>query len=231
MVIKMEDNLSVQQLFELFKETRELFKETREQIKETSEQIKDAREQTKESERIFYEQLRESDRMLTEKFRETDERIKKTETLIANLGKELGGLGRSIGNIAEGLSYPSLAKELEEKFKVDVVAPNFEVRKGGEVLEFDVFAYSNSNRNEAFIVEVKTNLSEAALEQLENSVNKFHKFLPDFANKKVYGIVCALKASKKLIHEVHKRGFYFATVKDGFFKLIKQPEDLPVKSF
>ncbi len=182
--------------------------------------------------------LQETERMLKDlflatdkKFQDTDKKFQETDRMITNLGKEIGGLGKSIGNIAEGLSYPSLANELIEKFNVEFVAPNVEKRMGNEVLELDVFAYSNSTKNELFVIEIKTNLNETAIEQLSKSVNKIKKFFPEHKDKKVYGIICAIKASKKLREEVQKKGFYFATVQDGFFKIIEQPKETPVKSF
>lgn len=172
-------------------------------FQETDKQMKELREQSKDTDK---------------RMKETDMRMKETDKQIKELGKQIGGLGNSIGNIAEGLSYPSLANALVNQFKVEFVAPNVEKTKGNDYLELDVFAYSNSVKNEAYIVEIKTQLSESAINQLEKSLNKFKYFFPEHSDKKVYGIVCAIKATKKQIEEVQNRGFYFATVKDGFFK-------------
>jgi len=50
--------------------------------------------------------------------------------MIKKLGTVISGIGNSVGGIAEGLSYPSLASELENHFKVEFVAPNVEKKKG-----------------------------------------------------------------------------------------------------
>jgi len=153
------------------------------------------------------------------KFKETDVKFKETEKMIKNLGKEIGGIGNSIGGIAEGLSYPSLASELETRFKVEFVAPNVEKKKGKSKLELDVLAYSNSTKNEVFIIEIKATLSESAIEQLLKEVEKFRDFFPEHSDKKVYGIMCAIKATDKLKKQVYENGFYFASATDGLFKL------------
>ena len=49
--------------------------------------------------------------------------------MIKKLGTVISGIGNSVGGIAEGLSYPSLASELENHFKVEFVAPNVEKKK------------------------------------------------------------------------------------------------------
>ncbi len=196
--------------------------------------MRESRLKLQETERMLKDLFLATDKKFQDtdkKFQDTDKKFQETDRMITNLGKEIGGLGKSIGNIAEGLSYPSLANELIEKFNVEFVAPNVEKRMGNEVLELDVFAYSNSTKNELYVIEIKTNLNETAIEQLSKSVNKIKKFFPEHKDKKVYGIICAIKASKKLREEVQKKGFYFATVKDGFFKIIEQPKETPVKSF
>lgn len=139
--------------------------------------------------------------------------------MIKNLGKEIGGMGNSICGIAEGLSYPSLASELENRFKVEFVAPNVEKKKGKSKLELDVLAYSNSTKNEVYIIEIKATLSELAIEQLLKEIENFRDFFPEHSDKKVYGIMCAIKAIDKLKKQVYENGLYFASATDGLFKL------------
>ena len=166
-----------------------------------------------------FELIRELFRATDAKFQATDAKFQATEKMIKNLGKEIGGIGNSIGGIAEGLSYPSLASELETRFKVEFVAPNVEKKKGKSKLELDVLAYSNSTKNEVFIIEIKATLSESAIEQLLKEVEKFRDFFPEHSDKKVYGIMCAIKATDKLKKQVYENGFYFASATDGLFKL------------
>jgi hypothetical protein len=184
---KMSNELTFENILELFKETDKKFQESEKRFKE-------------------------SERMLTEKFRKTDKMIK-------NLGKGVGGLGKAIGNITEGLTFPSIAKELKDKFNIELISENVEKNKNNKHIELDIFGYSNSIRNEAFIVEKKTTLQFDAIDQIEKTMVNFRELMPEHAEKKLYGIISAIKASKNLINEVYDHGFYFATVKDGFFKV------------
>jgi hypothetical protein len=224
MRMKMANELTYQQILELFKETDKKFQETNKML---SEKFQESEIRFKESELRF----KESERMLTEKFQETDKKFKetdkmlsekfqKTEKMIKDMGKGVGGLGKAIGNITEGLTFPSIAKELIDKFNVELISENVAKRKKNKHLELDVFGYSNSVRNEAYIVEVKSTLQLDAIEQIEKIMLNFRELMPEHADKKLYGIISAIKATKNLIEEVNKHGFYFATVKDGFFKVV-----------
>lgn len=169
------------------------------------------------------ELIKESNKMLTEKFQETDrmltEKFKETDKIIRNLGKNVGGLGKAIGNITEGLTFPSIAQELIDKFKVEAITENYAKRKKNKHIELDVFGYSNSVKNEAYIVEIKSTLDLDAIHQIEKTMLNFRELMPEHADKKLYGIISAIKAPKNLIEEVNKHGFYFATVKEGLFKV------------
>lgn len=201
----MSNELTYESVLELIKESNrmltEKFQETDRKFQETDKKFK------------------ETDKMLTEKFQATDKKFKKTEKLIRNMGKGVGGLGKAIGNIAEGLAFPSIVKELKDKFKIELISENVEKNKNNKHIELDVFGYSNSVRNEAFIVEIKSTLDLDAIYQIEKTMLNFRELMPEHADKKLYGIISAIKAPKNLIEEVNKHGLYFATVKEGLFKV------------
>lgn len=56
-----------------------------------------------------------------------------------------------------------MAKNIWEKFKIEVISPSVRVSKNGIDAEIDVLAYSNSAINEAYIVEVKSHRREEAI--------------------------------------------------------------------
>ena len=195
----------------------------------------------KESNKMLTEKFQETDKMLTEMFQETDkrfketdkmlsERFKETEKMIKDMGKGVGGLGKAIGNITEGLTFPSIVKELKDKFNVEAITENYAKSKKNKHIELDVFGYSNSVKNEAYIVEIKSTLDLDAIEQIEKAMVNFRELMPEHADKKLYGISSAIKAPKNLIEEVNKHGFYFATVKEGLFK-VEVPKCFKPKAF
>jgi hypothetical protein len=97
-------------------------------------------------------------------------------------------------------------------------------------LELDALAYSNTGRNEAFVVEIKSTLSLSAIDQLKETLEKFREFFPEHRDKKLFGIICAIEDQDKIVEEVLNNGFYFARVRDGFFKIVN-PKGFKAKEY
>ena len=168
----------------LFKETDMKFKETDRQIKETDQQIKDTNKQLKETDL---------------QIKETDLQIKETNKQLKELGRQIGGLGKKFGSFTEGLALPSMTKILRERFKMEVINPSVRVRKAnGMEAEIDVMAYSNSQINEVYVVEVKSHLREEAIMQLNALMGNFRMLFPEHNDKKLFGIIAAVDMSDML---------------------------------
>lgn len=158
---------------------------------------------------------------------ETDRQLRQQ---LKELGKQIGGLGEKFGGFTEGMAFPSMTKILTERFGMEFVTPRVKVKKGSETLELDVFAYANSDRNEAFIVEVKSHLRPEALTQLQNILTRFRRFLPEHQDKKLYGMLAVVDAPDDLRQEALAQGFYMAGIHDQQF-IIETPSDFVPKSW
>ncbi len=132
--------------------------------------------------------------------------------------------------MSEGLIYSSIEKELYSKFKVDTVAPNIKSKKGDDKIEIDALAYSNGKRNEVYIVEIKTMLTESAIEELTKIMEKFPKFFTELSHKKRYGIIVAIKTTPEMKKKVYEAGFLLANVENNIFKL-DTPEGFKPKAW
>ena len=158
---------------------------------------------------------KETDRQL----QETGLQLKETDKQLRELGKQIGGLGEKFGGFTEGLALPSMTKILTEQFGMEVVTPRVKVRKQGQTLELDVFAYANSEQNTAFVVEVKSHLRPEGLDQLRQTLARFRQFLPEHADKKLYGILAVVDAPEELRQEVLASGLYLAGIHEDQFQL------------
>lgn len=163
-------------------------------------------------------------RETAQQMKETDRRMKDTERLIKELGKQIGGLGEKFGSFTEGLALPSMQKILNEQFGMQVVSPSVRATKNGRHMEIDVLAYTNSDKNVAYIVEVKSHLRPEAITQMKTILKDFREFFPEHRDKTVYGILAAVDISEKMREEVLKAGFYVAEIHDNVFRL-DTPED------
>lgn len=180
-------------------------KETDRQLKETDQRISNLRSSQEETDRQLRKQLKA-------------------------LGKQIGGLGAKFGGFTEGMGFPSMTKILTDRFGMEVITPRVKVRKGGESLELAVLAYANSERSEAYVVEVKSHLRADGIEQLLEILHRFRRFFPEHSDKRLYSIPAVVDAPDDLRREALAQGLYLADIHDEQF-IMETPADFVPKSW
>ena len=197
---------------------------------ETDKQLRETDRQLKETDR----QLKETDKRLSKQISATDKQLKETDKQLSKqmkeLGKQIGGLGRKFGSFTEGLALPSMQKILQEKFNMEIISPSVRIHKEGRDMEIDVLAYTNSDVNEVYVVEVKSHLREEGIFQLQKIMDSFRRFFPEHNNKKLYGILAAVDMTTELKEKILSLGFYTARIKEDIFSL-DVPADFTAKSY
>ncbi|MEZ5672469.1 MAG: hypothetical protein R3E08_08825 [Thiotrichaceae bacterium] len=176
------------------------------------------------------EKLRERVASLAVAQKETDKQQNEIDKLLKILAEQIGGLDNKFGSFTEGWAFPSMVKLLREHFKMESVATNYQIKRGGKIMELDVFAHSNGELNTAYIVEVKSHLREEHIEQLLQQLNSLREFLPAHANKKLYGILAGVNIPEQVKQKVLQQGLYLAVIHDEHFKL-QVPKSFQVKAF
>ncbi|MEN9974505.1 MAG: hypothetical protein RLZZ282_511 [Verrucomicrobiota bacterium] len=158
---------------------------------------------------------KETDRQM----KETGLQMKATERQLKELGKQLGGLGNKFGSFTEGLACASIEKVLRDKFQIENIAFRLKVRKAGREQEFDALGYTNGTRNRAIVVEIKSNLTAEALQQMEDIMDSVFTWLPEHGDKGFEGMICYVNGSKNEREAALKRGWHLLHVGDEVFKL------------
>jgi hypothetical protein len=204
--------------------------ELRDLVAKTALTVQKLSEKTEASLDRLSEEIRTLSKETDRKMQETDRKMKETDKKIKELSKQIGGLGNKFGYFTEGLALPSMEKILSKQFKMDYIFPRAKSKILGQELEIDVLAYSNGNRNEVFIVEVKSHLTMREIEQTVKILQKFPHAFPEHAHKKIYGIIAAVDASTEMKQRVLEEGLYFATIHDDHFQL-KTPAYVIPKNF
>lgn len=206
----------------------QLLAEIAEAQKENDRQLRESRqaqqETQQETDRQFRESREEFDRKLKESREEHDRMLRELGQQVKELGGQIGGLGRKFGSFTEGLALPSMDRILRQRFDMETVTPRVRVRKGGEEIEIDVLAYTNGDRNVAYVVEVKSHPREEAIEQMKRLLARFPQFFPEHRDKEVYGILAAVDLSAELRRQILGEGLYVARIEDDVFAL-DVPED------
>ncbi len=232
---------SQQETDRLLRESQQETDRLREQQQETGRML---RESQQETDRLLRESERKSDReaaelrlqlgRLGEKFGSFTEGIRESERKsdreAAELRLQLGRLGEKFGSFTEGMAFPSMKKLLRERFGLTYLAERSTVRKNGRSHEVDVFGYSNTDKNIACIVEVKSRLREESIEQMLRILKDFPEFYPEHRGKQLYGILAAVEVPENLRQRVLREGIYLARIHDETFEL-DVPPDFQPRSF
>lgn len=158
---------------------------------------------------------------------EADKRAAETDRIIRELGKQIGGLNNKFGSFTEGLALPSVQNLLFERFGVEDFMPRRRRRVQGETIELDALGIVNGSRNEAYIVEIKSHLRSDGVEQLLAMMNKFRTIFPEYADKKVFGILVAADASADALRTAHDAGFYVITFQDDIMRFEGEESFVP----
>lgn len=142
-----------------------------------------------------------------------------TDRQIKQVNKQLGELGNKWGSFTEGMAIPSMSKVLYDDFGLQVVLPNAKVRQNGHSLEVDVLAHTNDDRRIVFVVEIKSHLTQAGIDQIKKTIADLPTFFPHLAGHTVYGVISAVHVTDHMRQEVLKEGLYLAQISDETFKL------------
>jgi hypothetical protein len=194
-------------------------RETDRIVKETTLQMKETDRKMQETDR----QMKETDR----KMKETALQMKETDRKLKELGKQIGGLGNKFGAFAEGLAFSSIERILRTEFGMEAVTPRFSVVRGAESQEYDVLAYSNGETNQGMIVEVKSSLDLATVQQMKRKMDSLFRWMPEHRNKEFQGMVAYVDGSAAARQAVLAQGWHLVHVGEELFEMKTPPGFVP----
>jgi hypothetical protein len=159
-------------------------------------------EAQKETERRFQETER--------RFQETERRFQETERLLKQqnqqLNEQLGRLGNRLGEFVEWQVRPAVVKLFQARgIDVHEFYPEVSVQRGGEGLEIDLLVV---NRTEAVLVEVKSKLSQADVDEHLERLAKFKRLMPRYGDVRAMGAVAALVVPDEVARYAYRRGLF-----------------------
>jgi hypothetical protein len=139
----------------------------------------------------------------------------KTDKQIKDLNKVRGEYFMDRAEYTEMIMAPSVREMLLEEYGYQYFDRNLESTSlDNKSIQIDAIAWSNSERNELVIIEIKTKLKEKHIEDHKKRINYFDEYFPKFVGLKKIGMIVALEAKEELIKKVNDAGFYFASFKD-----------------
>jgi len=118
----------------------------------------------------------------------------------------LGNLGNRLGEFVEGLVKPALVRLFQARgIAIREVHPDVEVDRGDEGIEIDLLVVNGS---EAVLVEVKSKLTQADVDEHLERLGKFKRMLPRYADVQALGAVAAMVVPKEVARYAYRRGLF-----------------------
>ncbi len=166
-------------------------------------------EAQKETERLF----QETDRRFLETDRrsqEADQRLEATQRLIKqqnqHLNEQLGKLGNRLGEFVEWQVRPAVVRLFQERgIAVHEFHEGVSVQRGGEGIEIDLLVV---NTTDAVVVEVKSKLTEAHVNEHLERLNKFKRLMPRYADVRAMGAVAGMVVPDSVARYAYRQGLF-----------------------
>ena len=156
------------------------------------------------------------------KFKETNKKFKETDKKF----KELSALFTSQwGKLVESLVEGDLVNLLNQRgIQVESTLQRRKGNLDGENFEFDIIAV---NSHEIVIVEVKTTLRVDDVDYFHKKVWKAKRYMPEYADKKIYGGVAFITADGASDRMAEKLGFFVIRATGNSSSIINQKDFKP----
>ncbi|GAB3721649.1 hypothetical protein [Spirosoma lituiforme] len=154
---------------------------------------------------------------LTQK--ELSQSQKETDRITKQNAKLIGDIGNKFGSFTEGMAFPSMEKVLRKQFGMTTITTNYKTEYGPDTLEIDVLGMANGEVNTVVLVEVKSHLKDRDIDQLLKSLDRFRRFHPEYAHKKLFGILACVQGAKEVRDKAMASGLYVASIHDEVFEL------------
>ena len=152
---------------------------------------------------------KETDRKFQEtdrKFQETARQIEATDRQIKQISKKIGDLGNRLGEFVEGLVKPALVRLFQARgIAVHEVYPDVSVDRHNEGIQIDLLVV---NDTEAVLVEVKSKLAQADVDEHLERLAKFKRMLPRYADVRALGAVAAMVVPPEVARYAYRQGLF-----------------------
>ena len=172
-----------------------LFREVAESQKETDRKFQDTDRKFQDTDRKF----QKTDRLMKEQAQAADRRMKQ-------LNDQLGKLGNRLGEFVEGLVKPAVVRLFQARgIAVHEVYPDVDVDRGEEGIQIDLLVVNDA---EAILVEVKSKLAMADVNEHLERLGTFKRMLPRYADVRALGAVAAMVVPRDVARYAYRQGLY-----------------------
>ena len=202
----MAEELTYQQIMQMFAETDRRMREGFEELKEGDKRLQKGHERLQAG----HERLQKEYERLQKGLEELKEGDKQLQRNIDKMSKEINRLRNLFesqwSRLIEALVDGKLVELLIERgINVTHTATNVEGKYQSRQYEFDILAVNGS---EVVVVEVKSRLQVPDVKELMEELKQFKTWVPEYRDKKIYGAVAYLRVDENAIRFAENQGLF-----------------------
>lgn len=162
----------------------------------------------------LFREIADAQKETDRKFQETDRKFQETDRQLKQIGRRIGELGNRLGEFVEGLVKPAVVRLFQARgIVVHEVHPDVSVDRHNEGIQIDLLVVNDS---EAVLVEVKSKLAQADVDEHLERLAKFKRMLPRYADVRAMGAVAAMVVPPEVArHAYRQRLFVLAQTGDS----------------
>ncbi|PZO44796.1 MAG: DUF3782 domain-containing protein [Shackletoniella antarctica] len=156
------------------------------------------------------EAQKETDQLLQRQSQETDRQFQETRQVLKqqnqHLNEQLGKLGNRLGEFVEWQVRPAVVRLFQERgIAVHEFYPGASARREDEAIEIDLLVV---NTTEAVLVEVKSKLTQADIDEHLERLSKFKRLMPRYSDVRAMGAVAGMVVPEEVARYAYRRGLF-----------------------
>ena len=145
-------------------------------------------------------------RELIEAQKETDLKFKETERQIQQVNQQLGKLGNRLGEFVEWQVRPAVVRLFQERgIAVHELSTDISVQRPEGGIEIDLLII---NSTDAILVEVKSKLTQADVDEHLERLGKFKRLMPRYDDVRALGAVAAMVVPNDVARYAYRQGLF-----------------------
>ena len=180
----MSAEVTLEEVWKLFRETDEKFRETDEMFRETDEKF------------------RETDN----KFRDTDRKLDELKAIVERTSRHVDDLTGKWGKFLEGMVAPACKTLFADRnIPVHKVHQRVQAEYEGRHIEIDIMVV---NEGYVVLVEVKSTLKVDDVREHLERLGQFQEFFPEYADRQILGAVAGIVIEEQADRFAYREGLF-----------------------
>ena len=199
----MPAEVTLEEVWKLFRETDQMFRDTSQKFRETDEKF------------------RETGQM----FRDTDRKLDRLEAIVARTGRSVDDLTGKWGKFVEGMVAPACKTLFADRhIPVHKVLQRVQADYEGRSMEIDILVV---NAGHVVLVEVKSTLKVDDVRDHLERLGQFREFFPEYADRQILGAVAGIVIEEQADRFAYREGLFVIGQAGDTVRILNDPQFQP----